>query len=991
MRRLGARVAVRLWSGGVALLAGSAVASAAPEPPVFPAAAEQVLVDAVVLDRRGQPVTDLTREDLLLAEDGVPQAITSFRPPTSSWVREGTEAGRAAPSIAIVFDDLGLTFAQAVRARKALSAFARSKASRDVVFLATTSGRDRWPRAPAEGPASLGGVVERLSGLDRRGLGSAPMTDAEACLIDVDHDGPTLATVEARYATEGTADGLRAGTRPLVQAEAAATCQRAKSHARRVLEDLRRASEMLTARDGPRVAVLVSGGFPRDDALPELRRLLDSSRRANVALHFLDASSVQGIAPSMTDVELMSGPADEIRLLGASPPGPSAAPRGRDPDRASADGALYVAEQTGGLVVRRTNDVGAGLDRIAADSRARYTLGYVPSRAVEDERYRTITVDLAPRRARARRGWTVRARRGYYPTRKVPAESLAGSAATTPAAAEAVVESRSTSDAGALPLRLRAECLEDAPGEPPRVRCLLTAGVDLRAVALKEEGRRRTARLVATFAVSADGSAEPVRVERTVDLDLVAGSRLLRDRWLALQADTPLARGLHQVTLTVREGDSGRTGAAEVSLDVPPPGVLRVSGRSLSDVLFDDETGRPRAAEHGGRVFSADTAVFLSFDVFGDVVETRTGRPLVTVNTALERPGEDKPSPIQADPLRPGAGGLRGVVRLDLKDARPGEYRIVGRLMNERGTRGIAFEEPFTVVAPERPDARPPLDAPLDAPLAALLDKAGRYVAEYEQAFRNIVADEEYEQRTSSSAAGQPDRRRTRADLVFVRLAGPIPWASFRDVYEVDGSAVRDRTSRLLELFTRPSRSAYDQAEAILAESTRYNIGIERTVNLPTLPLSFLLPQNRRRFAFSWREKARPGEPAEVEFREVSRPTFVRSRKPDSESEAESLRLDLPADGRFWIDSSGVVVRSELRLRTGLSESSATVTTRYRPEPRLAMWVPEEMTERYEIAGPSVPVSMASSWNEFVLDTIARYTNLRRFQVTTDEAARALE
>jgi hypothetical protein len=276
-------------------------------------------------------------------------------------------------------------------------------------------------------------------------------------------------------------------------------------------------------------------------------------------------------------------------------------------------------------------------------------------------------------------------------------------------------------------------------------------------------------------------------------------------------------------------------------------------------------------------------------------------------------------------------------------------------------------------------------NTPIDPGLAELLDRAGRYVAEYERAFRNIVADEDYEQRTSTSASGQPDRRRTRSDLVFVRLAGPIPWASFRDVYEVDGSTVRDRSSRLLELFARPSRSAYDKAEAILAESTRYNIGVLRTVNLPTLPLVFLLPRNRPRFAFSWREKPGAAEPAEVAFREVATPTFIRNRKPDSESQAESRKLDLPADGRFWINARGVVVRSELRLRTGLSDTSAELSTRYRPEPRLAMWVPEEMKEHYEFTGPNIPVSIASHGNVFVLDAIARYTNLRRFHVTTDE------
>ena len=55
------------------------------------------------------------------------------------------------------------------------------------------------------------------------------------------------------------------------------------------------------------------------------------------------------------------------------------------------------------------------------------------------------------------------------------------------------------------------------------------------------------------------------------------------------------------------------------------------------------------------------------------------------------------------------------------------------------------------------------------------------------------------------------------------------------------------------------------------------------------------------------------------------------------------------------------------------------------------MWVPEEMKEHYELSGPNIPYSIASHGNEFVLDAIARYTNVRRFHVTTDETVRAPE
>jgi len=46
-----------------------------------------------------------------------------------------------------------------------------------------------------------------------------------------------------------------------------------------------------------------------------------------------------------------------------------------------------------------------------------------------------------------------------------------------------------------------------------------------------------------------------------------------------------------------------------------------------------------------------------------------------------------------------------------------------------------------------------------------------------------------------------------------VRLAGAVPWVSFRDVYEVDGGKVREREPRLERLFSSiPSADAEAQA-----------------------------------------------------------------------------------------------------------------------------------------------------------------------------------
>ncbi len=282
--------------------------------------------------------------------------------------------------------------------------------------------------------------------------------------------------------------------------------------------------------------------------------------------------------------------------------------------------------------------------------------------------------------------------------------------------------------------------------------------------------------------------------------------------------------------------------------------------------------------------------------------------------------------------------------------------------------------------------ASPPLPVPAD--LAPVLEQAARYVLDYEQAFHDIAAEETYTQRTGPqrkmgggvallcTPAGC--QRTTRADVVFVRLGSEVPWGTFRDVFEVDGQKVREREARLESLFGASSpASGAERVQAILKESARYNIGpAVRNINFPTLALAFLLPQNQQRFAWKRGGTRRftTVEGIEIHFEETARPTMV----------DDGGRGELPAKGRFWIDAArGTVLRSETTFRFEPDRAWAYVATQYRPEPKLAMWVPAEMRETYQdLRG--VPVFGSPS------EATAQYSNVRRFTVTIEEVSARL-
>jgi hypothetical protein len=257
--------------------------------------------------------------------------------------------------------------------------------------------------------------------------------------------------------------------------------------------------------------------------------------------------------------------------------------------------------------------------------------------------------------------------------------------------------------------------------------------------------------------------------------------------------------------------------------------------------------------------------------------------------------------------------------------------------------------------------------------LDELLARASAYVESFQRNFGSVVAEERYEQtirrapasNTTSVRRGNTGPLNTVlvSDFLLVQVPGE-GWLPFRDVFERDGKQMRDREERLAALFLSGSRTAYEQAQAIMKESARYNIGdVMRTINVPTLPLPFLLSRHRSRFTFKTgrRDEDQPG--TVVEYTEKGRPTFITT----------SGDRDLPVSGRFWIDErDGTVLRSELHAVDTTVEAHIVVT--YEPDAGTGLRVPVRMEERYR--GARDPMEVRG---------VATYSRFRRFQVNTSE------
>jgi len=250
-----------------------------------------------------------------------------------------------------------------------------------------------------------------------------------------------------------------------------------------------------------------------------------------------------------------------------------------------------------------------------------------------------------------------------------------------------------------------------------------------------------------------------------------------------------------------------------------------------------------------------------------------------------------------------------------------------------------------------------------------VLQAAGRYVAEYQRTFSVIVSRERYQQRAQTG--GKIETRDLRSEVALVAI-DDRNWILFRDVYEVDGRAITDRRDRLTQLFLKPAADLGQQAQRILEEGARHNLGpVIRTLNTPTQALEFIRSENQSRSSFRLAGRTRIDgvETHDVRFEEQSTPRMIETRD------------NAAASGRFWVAvGTGAIVKTEVRIQS--LGTLATITVNYTKHDKLSLWVPARMIESYEPADrSSISRLDVDSPIRVRVDGVATYSDYRQFSV----------
>jgi len=406
----------------------------------------EVVLDAVVRDKKGRVVKDLSPSDFEVYEDGVRQDVTSFRlvtrgagttPNDGGGARAGATPSAAnanAPgasgrgvervgAVALVFDRLSPE--SRVRARQAALAYLGGGMTPE--DLVGVFGIDLSLRVYQ--PFTNNEQLVRRAVEGAGSQNSAPNVSHAQEIADASQNTAQLQSAADQAqagAGQSTSDGSSMGAtgQSMMDLAAAEMTQRSvetfdmlerNQQGFATTNALLAVINSLAQLPGRKTLVLFSDGIAiPSDVESTFRTVISNANRAGVSIYSVDAAGLRALsADQAAGGALSTLGRQRLRQAGSlSDPGTPMMrdlERNEDLMRSNPDTGLgRLAEQTGGFLVTNTNDPGVRLRAAGEDMHTYYTLSYVPKNQTYDGRFRQVSLKLT------RPGLEIQTRKGYY-------------------------------------------------------------------------------------------------------------------------------------------------------------------------------------------------------------------------------------------------------------------------------------------------------------------------------------------------------------------------------------------------------------------------------------------------------------------------------------------------------------------------------------------------------------------------------------------------
>ncbi len=388
-----------------------------------------IVVDVVVRDRDGKPVTDLKASDFELTEEKVPQDIGSFTPvnrpdPGATAPAAAAPGARPTPAtttapevIALLFDRL-TPDAKALAHKAALGYIGEGANAKNVVgvfgidlsliFYQTFTRDGTLLRKGIED--AVGRATSTYNGREQVAQTEAMQQEAQAQVdAGAASAGPGGGGVDP--AAAANAQFASMSNRMAKQFASLESDQQGYSTANALLAIV---SAMRTIPGRKSVVFFSEGLSITSNVQSRFTSVIATANRANVSIYPMDAAGLRTESTLAATREGVQGASS--RRMNANP---TSLPNDRPMTEAletneallRADphsGLGQLADQTGGFLIANSNDLRDGFGKIDTDMRHYYVLTYVPKNTNFDGKFREIDVKVK------RSGVRIRSRKGYF-------------------------------------------------------------------------------------------------------------------------------------------------------------------------------------------------------------------------------------------------------------------------------------------------------------------------------------------------------------------------------------------------------------------------------------------------------------------------------------------------------------------------------------------------------------------------------------------------
>jgi len=561
-----------------------------------------VQVDAVVTDSTGKAVTNLTRDDFEVYQDGELQKLTAFDfvtvkdraamldrlrisvgprplpggvpPPSNRTMLKREDIRR---TLAFVVDDLALSFDSGVRVRDSLKKWVNYEMENGdlVAIVRTSAGMGSLQRFTTDKEMLFKAIDLIRYQPGRVGVSSFAATNGA---------GPTAVNPETGEVVDVSID--RSVFLDELEHAYLVGSLGAIQYVVRGLKDLPGRKSLILFSESMKFTFLEGPGLVRSASLTNatsdarIRKLADEANRSSVVIYAIDPRGV--VNTELTAEDNLTGLSDvEIGLVGAI-----RAERLIE----SQDGMIVLSQKTGGLFVRNNNDMTASLRQVVDDGDGYYLLGYQPDLFTFEETRKSAFHSIKVRVKRP--GLTVRSRTGFF--------GKPDNEGSIPQTRKTQITDALASPFASDDLRVRLTGLF-SPSEKGASVIDALLHFDARDVTFSEgpDGSRTAEGDIVAMTFDADGQqVDTVARSWKIVVQREAYDRLLTDG-VVYTAVMPVKKpGGYQLRAVVRDAGSQRLGSAMQYVEVPD---VKKGRLTLSSIVMGAEAlPNPGEGDAGG-------------------------------------------------------------------------------------------------------------------------------------------------------------------------------------------------------------------------------------------------------------------------------------------------------------------------------------------------------------------------------------------------------